>query len=86
MFHSYGVKLYLFITRHNTKLFEQCTAYNSMLIYNKLSNEIKSLKSITKFKKIITNYLLSRKMFISIFSNVITHLFYSVKEFMTINS
>jgi len=79
-------KSYLFITRHNTKLFKQIIAYNSMLIYNKLSNEIKSLKSIIKFKKIIINYLLSSKMFVSIFSNVITDLFYSVEEFMTICS
>jgi len=51
-------KPYLFITRHNTKLFELSIAYNSMLIYNKLSNGIKSLKCIMKFKKIIINYLL----------------------------
>jgi len=70
---------YLFITKHNIKLFEQSIAYNSVLIYKKLSNEIKSLKSIMKFKKIIINYLLSSKMFISIFSNVIRDLFYSVE-------
>jgi len=57
-----------------------------MLINNKLSNEIKSLKSIMKLKKIIISYLLSSKMFISIFSNVITVFFYSVEEFMTICS
>jgi hypothetical protein len=50
-------KSYSFITTHNTKLFEQSIAYNSMLIYNKLSNEIKSLKPIMKFKNIIINYL-----------------------------
>ena len=57
MFHSYGVIL-----------FKQSTAYNGMLIYNKLSNEIK----IIKFKKVLINFLLSSKMYINIFSNVIT--------------
>lgn len=61
MFHSYGVIL-----------FKQSTAYNSMLIQNKLSNEIKSPKSIIKFKKVLINFLLSSKLYINIFSNVIT--------------
>jgi hypothetical protein len=55
MFHGYDKRntSYLFITSHNTKLFEQSTAYNGMLIYNKLSNEIKSVMCITEFKKIL---------------------------------
>ena len=43
----------LFIASHNTKLFEHSTAYSSVLIYNKLSNEIKGVKCIMKFKKIL---------------------------------
>jgi len=43
---------HLFITSHNTKLFEQSISYNGMLIYNKLSNEIKSV-CVMKFKKIL---------------------------------
>jgi hypothetical protein len=30
-----------FITGHNTKLFERSVSYRGMLIYNKLSHEIK---------------------------------------------
>jgi len=45
MFHEYDTRSTsdLFITSHNTKLFEQSITYNGMLIYNKLSNEIKSV-------------------------------------------
>jgi hypothetical protein len=64
---------HLFISGHNTKLFEKSVAYSGVLIYNKLSNEIKSIKYITKFKKILTNFLLEKS-------------FYSVEEFVTTNS
>jgi hypothetical protein len=63
----------LFITSHNTKLFEQSNAYNSVLVYNKLPSEIKSVKSIITFKKILSNFLLEKS-------------FYSVEEFMTVDS
>jgi hypothetical protein len=75
MFHSHDTrtKSDLFITSHNTKLFEQSTAYNGVLVYNKLPSKIKSVKSIIKFKKILRNFLLENS-------------FYSVEEFMTVNS
>jgi hypothetical protein len=65
MFHSYDTrnKLDLFITSHNTKLFEQSIAYNGVLVYKKLPSEIKSVKSITKFKKILSNFLLGKFLF-----------------------
>jgi len=55
MFHGYDTRNMpdLFITSHNTKLFEQSIAYNSTLIYNKLSNEIKSVMCLMNFKKIL---------------------------------
>jgi len=55
MFHGYDTRNMsdLFITSHNTKLFEESIDYNGMLIYNKLSNEIKSVKCVMKFKKIL---------------------------------
>jgi len=45
MFHGNDTrkKSDLFITCHNTKLFEQNMSYNGMFIYSKLSNEIKSV-------------------------------------------
>jgi len=42
-----------------------------MFIYNKLSNEIKSVTCIMKFKKILIHFLLENS-------------FYSVEEFVTI--
>jgi hypothetical protein len=42
----------------NTKLLEHSTIYKGMLIYNKLSNKIKSFKCIMKFKEILINFLL----------------------------
>jgi hypothetical protein len=74
MFHSHDtrIKSDLFITSHNTKLFEQSTAYNGVLVYNKLPSEIKSVMSIIKFKKILRNFLLEKS--------------YSVEEFMTVDS
>jgi len=55
VFHSYDTrnKSDLFITGHNIKLFEQSITYNGVLIYNKLSFEIKGVKCIMKFKKIL---------------------------------
>jgi hypothetical protein len=44
-----------------------------VLIYNKLPSEIKSVKSIIKFKKILSNFLLEKN-------------FYLVEEFMTVDS
>jgi hypothetical protein len=72
MFHSYNTRnnSKLFITSHNTKLFEQSIAYSSVHIYHKLSSEIKGIKSRTLFTKTLTEFLLERT-------------FYSVEEFMT---
>jgi hypothetical protein len=63
----------LFISCHNTKLFEQSTAHNSVLIYNKLPREIKSVTCRKKFKQMIINFLLENKL-------------YSVEEFINIDS
>jgi hypothetical protein len=75
MFHSHDKrnKSDLFTTIHNTKLFEQSTAYNTVIIYNKQPSEIKSVKSIIKFKKILSNFLREKS-------------FYSAEEFMTAGS
>jgi hypothetical protein len=74
MFHSHETrnKADLFITSHNTKLFEQSIAYNGVLIYNKLPSEIKSVKSISKFRKLLSNFLFENS-------------FYSMEEFMTVD-
>jgi hypothetical protein len=54
VFRSYDTnKSYLFISSQNTKLFEKSIAYNSVLICNKRSHEIKSITRIIKFKKMI---------------------------------
>jgi len=50
----------LFITGHNTKLFQLSIAYNSVLIYNKLSHEFKSVTCIMKFKQMIINFFLEK--------------------------
>jgi len=42
---------------HNTKLFEQRFTHNVVLIFNKLSGEIKNVESITKFLKNLVNFL-----------------------------
>jgi hypothetical protein len=75
MFHSHNTrnKAGLFITSHNTKQFERSIAYNGVLIYIKLPSESKSVRSIIKFKKILSNFLLEKS-------------FYSVEEFMTVES
>jgi hypothetical protein len=62
----------LFITSHNTKLFEQSIACNSVLIYNKLPSEIKSIQAIRKFKKLLTSFLLEKS-------------FYSVEEYVMVD-
>jgi hypothetical protein len=71
MFHSHDTrnKTDLFITSHNTKLFEQHIAYSGVLIYNKVPSEIKSVQSIRKFKKLLSSFLLEKS-------------FYLVEEFM----
>jgi hypothetical protein len=62
MFHSHDTrnKADLFITSHNTKLFEQSIAYSSVLIYNTLPSEIKSVQSIRKFKDYLAAFFLKR--------------------------
>ena len=57
MFHTYDTrsKSDLFISGHNTKLFEQSITYFGMLIYYKRPHEIKSVTCIVKFKKMIIN-------------------------------
>jgi hypothetical protein len=74
MFHSHDTrsKANLFITSHNTKLFKQSIAYNSVLIYNKLPSKIKSVQSIRKFMKLLSSFLLDKS-------------FHSVEEFMTVD-
>jgi hypothetical protein len=54
------------------QLFEQNIAYDGVLVYNKLPSEIKSIKSIIKFKMTLRNFLLEKS-------------FYSVEEFMTVD-
>jgi len=51
-------QIYLFISGHNTKLFEQSIAYIGVFIYNKLPHEIKSVlcTRIMKFKKMIIDF------------------------------
>jgi hypothetical protein len=71
--HETRTKSDLFITCHNTKLFKQSIVYNGVLVYNTLPREIKSVKSIIKFKKILRNFLLEKS-------------FYSVEELMTVDS
>jgi hypothetical protein len=66
VFHSYDTrnKADLFITSQNPKLFQQSIAYNGVLIYNKLPSEIKSVKSRTKFKKLLKNFLLEKSFYL----------------------
>jgi hypothetical protein len=53
MFHSHVTrnKSDLFITSHNTKLFEQSIAYNGVLVYNKLRSEIKIVQVHNKIQE-----------------------------------
>jgi hypothetical protein len=75
MFHSHDTrnKSDLFITSHNTKLFEKSIAYNGVLLYNKQPSEIKSVRLTIKFKKMFINFLLEKS-------------FYAVEEFITTDS
>lgn len=65
VFHSYKTrsKSDLFLTDLNTKLFAQRIAYNSVLIYNNLFHEIKSIACLMKFKIIIFNFLHEKFLF-----------------------
>ena len=74
LLYSYNTrnKFDLFVISHNTKLFEQSLAHISVLIFNKLSAEIKNNESITKFKKILFNFFTEQS-------------FYSMEEFMTLD-
>jgi hypothetical protein len=49
----------LFITGHNTKLFEQSTTYSGIHIYNRLAKEIKNTETLREFKKKLTFWLKS---------------------------
>ena len=42
---------------HLSKIYFISTAYSGTFIYNKLSHEIKSVKCIIKFKKVLINFL-----------------------------
>jgi hypothetical protein len=74
MFHSHDTrsKAELFITSHNTKLFEPSIAYSGVLIYNKVPSEMKSVQSIRKFKTLFSSFFLEKS-------------FYWVEEFMTVD-
>jgi hypothetical protein len=65
MLHSHDTrnKSKLFITRHNTTLFEQSITYNGVLIYNRMPSEIKGIKSTTLFKKALTKLLLEKSFY-----------------------
>jgi hypothetical protein len=74
VFHSFGTRnksrfVYLFISVHNTKLFEMRIAYNGVLFCNR-PYEVKSVTCIIKLKKIIINFLFKKFL-------------YPVEEFMT---
>jgi hypothetical protein len=66
MFHSHDIRNEsdLSITSHNTKLFKQSITYNDVLVYNKLPSEVKSVKSIIKFKKILSNYVREKSLYL----------------------
>ena len=67
--HDTRQKSDLFITGHNTKLFEKSTTYSGIHIYNRLAKEIKNTETLTKFKKKLIDFL-------------IEECFYSVEEFL----
>jgi hypothetical protein len=60
MIHLYdkGQKSVLFITGHNTKLFEQRTTYRGNNMYNRLAREIKNTETSTKFKRKLADFLI----------------------------
>jgi hypothetical protein len=68
-FHNVHNPRYLYITGHNTKLFEKSTTYSGIHIYNRLANEIKNTEILTKFKKKLIDFLTEE-------------CFYSVEEFL----
>jgi hypothetical protein len=67
--HDTRQKSDMFITGHNTKLFEKSTTYSVFHIYNKLAKEIKNTDTLTKFKKNLIDFLIEK-------------CFYSVEEFL----
>jgi hypothetical protein len=56
-------QIYLLQATTQNYIFEQSIAYNSLLIYNKLPSEIKSVQSIRKFKKLLSSFLLEKFLF-----------------------
>jgi len=58
---------------HNTELFEQSYTHNYVLIFNKLSSEIKNIEPITEFKNILLIFLIKKS-------------FYTGEEFFTVVS
>ena len=56
----HGIRLIYLFQVITTKLFEQSVAYNGVVIYNKVSQEIKTITYIMKFKKMIINFCLKR--------------------------
>jgi hypothetical protein len=52
----HGIRLIYLFQVITTKLFEQSVAYNGVVIYNKVSQEIKTITYIMKFKKMIINF------------------------------
>jgi hypothetical protein len=59
----------LFITGHNTKLFEKSITYSGIHICNRLAKEIKNTETLTKLKNKLIDFL-------------IEECFYSVEEFL----
>jgi hypothetical protein len=56
--HDTRQKSDLFITGHNTKLFEHSTTYSGIHIYNRLAKEIKNTETLTKFRKKLADFLI----------------------------
>jgi hypothetical protein len=67
--HDTRQKSDLFITGHNTKLFENSITYSGIHIYNRLAKEIKNTETLIQFKKKLIDFL-------------IEECFYSVEEFL----
>lgn len=62
----------LFITGHNTKLFEENFTHSGVLTFSKLYSEIKNIEPVMKCKKMWFNFLIEKS-------------FYLVEEFMTVD-
>jgi len=60
LFYSYNKRnmFDLFVTSHNTKLFEKSFTHSGALIFNKPSSEIKNIGPVMKFEKIWFNFLI----------------------------